>query len=227
MKRGGAWVRHTCMLALVAAVAFQNSSLPEKAVVSYAGIPTITGGNVTIQSHTVTVLLTKDHAEVSTLTLVKNNGAAGNVTVTIPEFQSEAGAPSFAISATWANAPMMLKREGIMGIPEQRNPSWRFSAAGPMKNLGTYALRTDYSVPLGKCGFDHKQFLAAYDLNSPAAIGTLMVTYKYGPGVVFHEPEAGPNLGWQIGLKGAYVRLDNYDGKAGLSYCAFYSGGFK
>lgn len=215
------------MLAIAAAIAFQSSNLPEKAVVAYSGIPTITGQNVAIQSHTVTILLTKDRAEVSTLTLVKNNGGAGSASFSIPEFQTEPPAPGFEVTATWANTPVTLKREGIVGIPEQRNPSWRFSAAGPMKNLGTYALRVTYSAPLGKCGFDHKQWLAAYDLTSAVPIGTLMVTYKYGPGVVFHEPEAGPNLGWQIGLKGAYVRLDNYDGKGGLSYCAFYPGGFK
>ncbi|HVT12799.1 MAG TPA: hypothetical protein VHE55_11075 [Fimbriimonadaceae bacterium] len=215
------------MLALAAALALQNSDLPEKAVVAYSGIPTVTGQNIVVQSHSVTLLLKKDHAEVSSLTLIKNDGPAGTAAVTIPEFQSVPGAPSFAIAATWANAPLTLSREQIMGIPENRNPTWRFSGKGPMKNLGTYALRISYSVPLGKCGFDHKQFLAAYDLNSPAPIGTLMTTYTYGPGVVFHEPEAAPNLGWQVGQKGAFLRLNGYDGKGGLSYCAFYSGGFK
>ena len=108
----------------------------------------------------------------------------------------------------------------LSGIPPM-------DASGPMVSLGSYALRISYRVPLGKCGFDHKQRLAVYGLTSPAPIGTLMVTYKYAPGVVFHDPEAGPDLGWQIGHKGAFLRINGYDGKAGLSYCAFYPGGFR
>ncbi|MFI5387067.1 MAG: hypothetical protein ACHQ50_13215 [Fimbriimonadales bacterium] len=214
------------MLALAAAIAFQNNTLPEKAVVAYSGIPKITGQNIAIQSHTVTITVSKEFADVSSLTLIKNNGAAGNAVILIPGFQTAGTASVPSVSATWTNIAVPLLREPMMSIPEARNPSVRFSGSGPMQNLGTYALRISYRLPIGRSGFDHKQYLGAYDLTSPVPIGTLMVTYNYAKGVVFHEPEAGPNLGWQVGEKGAFVKVVNYDGKAGLSYCAFYSGGF-
>jgi hypothetical protein len=212
------------MLALAAALFLQNSALPEKAAVSYSGIPTVSGGNITVQSHTVTILLSKDHADVSSLTMIKNNGPAGKASIEIGFGSLRQASLPTGVSATWANTSVALvsakRMDQLSGTPPMHG-------SGAMQSLGTYALRMKYSVPLGKCGFDHKQFIAAYDLTSPVPIGTLMVTYSYAPGVVFHEPEAGPGTGWQIGLKGAFLRVDNYDGKAGLSYCAFYSGGFK
>jgi len=214
------------MLALAAALALQTSTLPEKAIVEYSGVPTVTGQNIAIESHSVTITLSKQFADVSSLTLVKNNGPAGNASIRIPGFVEGKGPTDLSPTATWANAPLALKSDLMMGIPENRNPFVRFTGSGPMQNLGTYALRIHYKVPLGRAGLDHKQFVAAYDLTSSAPIGTLMVNFTYAPGVVFHEPEAGPNIGWEIGLKGAFVKLTNYDGKAGLSYCAFYSGGF-
>ncbi len=216
------------MLALAAAIAFQNTKLPENAVVRYSGIPTVTGQNIAIQSHTVTITVAKDYVVASSLTLVKNNGAAGVASVSFPGLQVGGVPASLSnFEASWAGKPQPVAIAYLIdksGKPVLRTNSYTIS--GAMQNLGSYALRISYRVPIGKSGFDHKQFLAAYDLTSPAPIGTLMVTYNYAPGVVFHEPDAGPNIGWQIGLKGAFVKIANYDGKAGLSYCAFYAGGF-
>jgi hypothetical protein len=212
------------MLAFAAALVLQAATLPEKPVVAYSGIPSVSGSNVVIQSHTVNLSIFKDYVDVSSLTLVKNSGPAGAANINVG-FGSLGGAQvPTALTATWAGKPLVLTQEKRMdqlsGIPPM-------DGAGAMQNLGTYALRISYRVPLGKCGFDHKQRLAAYGLLSSTPIGTLMVTYQYAPGVVFHEPEAGPNLGWQVGLKGAFLKLNNYDGKADVSYCAFYPGGFK
>ena len=97
------------------------------------------------------------------------------------------------------------------------------TATAKVQNLGSYALRINYRVPLGKCGFDRKQFLAAYDLTSAQPIGTLMISYKFGPRAVFRLPEPKPDLGWQIGTTGAFLKKTDYDGRAGLSHLAFYS----
>ncbi|HTQ12003.1 MAG TPA: hypothetical protein VMI31_18215 [Fimbriimonadaceae bacterium] len=212
------------MLSLLAAIAFQSTTLPEKAAVEFSGIPGVTGQNIAVESHSVTITLTKQYADVSSLTLIKNNGPAGNAGITVSmgvvgtEMPSDPG-----LTGTWANVPIAFnhpkRADQLSGIPP-------YEGFGKMQNLGTYALRLHYRLPIGHSGLGHKQFLAAYDLTSLVPIGTLMVTYTYGPGVVFHEPEAGPNIGWQIGQRGAFVKLAPYDGKTALSYCAFYNAGF-
>lgn len=213
------------MVALTAALLFRTpGDLPEKAAVGYCGIPDLANRNLVIQSHTATLTIASDHVEVSTLTLVKNNGPAATYTVNLLP-ASRGGSPVPAgITATWANAPVAWNQAHRMDQMSGQPPIY---ASLRVQKLGTYALRIKYSAPIGKCGFDHKQRIVAYDLFSTAPIGTLMVTYSCAQGVVFHEPEAGPDLGWQIGVRGAFLKLDNYNGKAGLSYCAFYPGGFK
>ena len=207
------------MLALAAAVVLQNTPLPSNAIVDYSGIPSITGGNISIQSHTVTITLNKDTEEVSSLTLVKNNGPAGRVSISLPHFKNSDGQISFPVlHASWANKPLVLA--GQVHSADQVGP---WSSSGAMQNLGTYALRVSYTGPIGKCDLGHKEYLAAYDLSSSVPIGTLMVTYAHGREILFHDPEVKPALGWQIGDKGSFIRVNDYDGKAGLSYFASYS----
>ena len=209
------------MLALAAALVLQ-SGLPEKAVVQWSGVPAISGANVHIQFHNVTLTVYKTYVDVSSTTLVKNDGGPGPATIRI--FQNQAGGTGLSpvpTTATWAGKPISFG--GWVG---SRGASVS-AATASMQNQGSYALRVSYRVPIGVSGFDHKQRVVAYDLESPMPIGTLMATYSYAPGVVFHLPELSPDLGWQIGPKGAFVRINNYDGKAGLSSCAFYPGGFR
>jgi hypothetical protein len=206
------------MLPFFAAISIlAPTALPEQTYLGYSGIPSVTGTNLVVQSHTVSLTLHNDHVDVSSLTLVKNNGPAGTCEIDIPSGGlRDAPAPSGFV-ATWANAPVTLTHLDGKGLD---------TAKVPLKYLGSYALRIHYSEPIGKCGFAHDRLIAAYSLQSDVPIGTLMVTYAYAPGVVFHLPEAGPKLGWQVGQKGAFVKLTNYDGKTGLTYCAFYPAGF-
>ena len=52
------------------------------------------------------------------------------------------------------------------------------------------------------------------------------ISYKYSDKSVFQLPEMHPNLGWQIGDKGAFVREVNYWPDNQLTYLSFYPGGF-
>src|SRR5205085_2158978 len=73
-QRGPRLVRLISMLALAAAILLQTTTLPEKPVVAFTGIPSFAGANFTIQSHTVNLVIGKEYVDVSSLTLVKNNG---------------------------------------------------------------------------------------------------------------------------------------------------------
>lgn len=129
------------MLAIAAAFVMQSAALPEKAVVSYSGIPTVTGQDIVVQSHTVTVTVAKDHVDVATLTLIKNNGPAGKATVMVPMGHAGESPSDFGMRATWANAPLSLDPARISFHTEARPLATWYIATGAMQNLGTYALR--------------------------------------------------------------------------------------
>jgi hypothetical protein len=219
------------MLALAAAVLFVQTPLPENASVEYSGIPQVTGGQVTFVSHSATLELYKDYAWVTSTSQFHNEGGLGAVTITIPRGRlgmPNSGAPAMSISATWLNAPLNLTPRPTSNTASGKITTFTNSLTGsaPLKAGGSYALRISYRVPLGRAGFDRKQLLAAYGLSSPVPIGTLNVTYRYAKGVVFRLPEPKPAIGWQVGDRGAFVRIANYDGATDLSYLLFYPGGF-
>ena len=168
----------------------------------------------------MTLQVTKDHVDVSSVTLIKNNGAAGSFEVDIPTGDlGGADAPTDLV-ATWVSEPVALTATAGSGHTG-------YTATVPVQNLGSYALRIKFTEPIGRCGMDHKRRLAVYGLSSPVPIGQLQVSYAYEPGVVFHLPVVGPARSkWQVGLKGAFLKVDHYDVKMGLSYCAFYPAGF-
>jgi hypothetical protein len=216
------------MLALAVALLFVQTPLPENASVEYSGIPQVTGGQVTFVSHSATLELYKDYAWVTSTSQLHNDGGAGAVTITVPRARlgmPNSGAPTVPVSATWL---LNLTPGPTSSTINGRITSFTNSLIGsaPLKSGGSYALRISYRVALGKAGFDRKQLLSAYGLSSPVPIGTLNVTYRYAKGVVFRLPEPKPEIGWQIGDRGAFVRIANYDGATDLSYLLFYPGGF-
>jgi hypothetical protein len=219
------------MLAAIAVFLVVQTPLPENASVEFSGIPQVSGGKLIFVSHSATLELYKDYAWVTSTSQYHNEGGAGSVSITIPRGrlgQPNSGAPSMPITATWVNAPLNLAAGPPASMQNGRITMFSNSlrGSGSLKAGGSYALRVSYRVPLGRAGFDRKQLLAAYDLTSSAAIGTLNVTYRYAKGVVFRLPEPRPEIGWQVGDRGAFVRIPSYDGGSDLSYLLFYPGGF-
>lgn len=218
------------MHALIAAIVLQGQDLPENPNVDYSGIPRISGGDTSLVSHSATIELYKDYAMVTSTTQVRNLGGAGSAALSFTRGRvgdEKSGAPNFPMSVTWNNKPVVLTAKA--GTSQLNGKHSIFTAnlagKGPMVKGGSYALKVSYRVPLGRAGFDRKQYLAAYDLAS-APVGVANITYKFAKGVVFRLPEPKPDLGWQVGARGAFVRLQNYDGSHGLTYLNFYSGGF-
>jgi hypothetical protein len=65
-----------------------------------------------------------------------------------------------------------------------------------------------------------------YLFDGDKTLGQMNIAYRYNEKTVFRLPEMHPNLGWQVGDKGAYVREDNYWPDNQLTYLSFYPGGF-
>jgi hypothetical protein len=219
------------MHALIAAIVLQGQDLPENPNVDYSGIPQVTGASTSLVSHSATIELYKDYAMVSSVTQVRNLGGAGAATLTFTRGRvgdEKSGAPNFPLTVTWNNKAVALSAKA--GTSQLNGKHSMFSAnmwgKGAMVKGGSYSLKVSYRVPLGRAGFDRKQYLAAYDIAS-APVGVANITYKFAKGVVFRLPEPKPDLGWQVGARGAFVRLENYDGGHGLTFLNFYSGGFE
>jgi hypothetical protein len=198
------------------AVAFAQTLLTpirDHPIVGYSGIPQIASPNLTIVSHNVTLAISKDRVDISSVTLFKNNGPAGSYVVTVPIW-SMGGAPTPSpITASWADAPV----------------SWEptsSTVAVQVQNQGSYALRIKYSQNHGSSGADRMKHLVAYDLHSAGQVGTLMVTFTFAPDSVFHLPDVGPGAGWEVGPKGAFLKREGYAGRSGVAYCSFYPAGF-
>jgi hypothetical protein len=192
----------------------QGAALPVAGEVQYSGIPRI-GGNIVVESHNVTLDVGTTHVDVSSLTLVRNQGGAGQAAVFIPRHRAaeEPTDPTFEVTATWANAPMKLGADGQ-----------HLRGSGTMVAGGSYALRINYRVPIGAAGRDRLQRLAAYDLTSNREIGTLMVAYRTQKADVFNLPSLRPSrFRWQVDTSGSFLRRDSYRGDAGVSTIQFYT----
>lgn len=222
----------------IALLMLGGQKLPENPSFDFSGLPQLrTPEKVDVLSHSVTLDIeaTKEgYVDVSSTTVFKNNTSSPiRATLLIPRRRygdAKSSFPNFDITATWDKSPLKLIAASDHGFSETVGNVVKYStdlssqvklAAG-----STYGLRINYQVPIGKGGYEQKQRLVGYLFDGDKTIGTVNITYRYGGKTVFSLPEAHPNLGWQIGNKGAFVREENYWPDNQLTFIAFYPGGF-
>ncbi len=219
-------------------LAMQTSKLPENPSFDYSGIPVIrTAEKVEILSHSVTLEIDgtrEGFVDVTSTTVFKNTTKSTvKATVIVPRRRfgdAMSSFPGFEITATLDKKAMPLTPASDHGFMETMDKVVKYStdlsAKIKLAPQATYGLKLTYAVPLGKCGYEQKQRMVGYLMEGDKAIGNLNITYRYGGKTVFSLPEAHPNLGWQIGDKGAFVRQENFWPDNQLTYVAFYPGGF-
>ena len=211
---------------------------PESASFDYSGLPQLrTIEKVEVQYHTVTLDVgdVRDgYVDVVTTTVFKNRtNHAIRATLIVPRRRigdANSGQPGFSINATWDKKPLPLIEAADRGYSEVVGKSVKYSSDLSAKVIlqagGTYGLRTSYEVAIGKVGYEQKQHIAGYLFDGDKTIGQMNVSFKYNEKTVFRLPEVRPNLGWQIGDKGAFIREENYWPDNQLMYLTFYSGDF-
>jgi len=222
----------------IALLAFQGARLPENPSFDYSGLPQLrTAEKVDFQTHSVTLEIggvREGYVDVSTTTVLKNTtDATIRATLIIPRRRlgdPNSGQPTFDISATWDKKPLKLTPASDHGYSETVGKVVKYSSDLSTKVIlsagSTYALKINYQVLLGKGGYEQKQRLAGYLFDGDKTIAQLNIVYRYTNKTVFRLPEMHPNLGWQIGEKGAFVREENYWPDNQLTYLSFYPGGF-
>jgi len=222
------------MLALLAALTAQVSGLPEHPGFDFSGLP---DAPATLHAQTcgVTIYVTEDYADVTSTTVYKNPGAAGNVNITIPRRRygdERSSNTNFSIETTWdKKAATYLMRPTAPGERQSGDVFlYRHDIHALVQTAkgGTHVLRIHYRVPVGKCGFDRKQNIVGYLLSGSQPIDGLNVAYQYGGHTVFRLPEVHPDdFEWQVGNKGAFIRKPNWTPGGQLTFLTFYPGGFK
>jgi hypothetical protein len=223
----------TVLAAALAAQAPVAPALPPNAMLAYTGLPTLQSsqGPLDVRSHSVTLTVRNGVVEGVSTTEIRNPASAvANVTVRIPErgVSASSARPTVTVEATWAGRPLEL---GIGDIPVtkgSRSSRWSSdrSATAYMPPRSTAALRITFRVPLGTAGLDRKLRLLAYELGGDQPIGQLNLTVRYDEREVFRLPEIRPVAGWQIGPRGAFLRLQNFRPKGETVVATFYPGGF-
>lgn len=219
-------------------LAFSTQRVPNNASFDYSGLPQLrTAEKVDVQAHSVTVnvgLIKEGYVDVSALTLYKNM-TAGRIraTLIVPRRRlgdANSGQPGFDISATWNKAPLALVPASDHGYSEPAGNLVKYSSDLSAKVTldagATYSLRINYEVPIGKAGYEQKERVAGYLFDGDKTIDQLNITYKYNEKTVFDLPDMRPNMGWQVGYGGAFIRETNYWPDNQLTYMQFYPGGF-
>jgi len=219
-------------------VALYQQKLPENPSFDYSGMPQLrTAERVDILSHNVTLDIDatrEGFVDVSSTTVFKNTTKGTVKAVLIVPRRRFGDAmssfPGFDISASWDKTKLSLAPASDHGFSETIGKTVKYStdlsANVKLAPGATYGLRINYVVPLGKGGYEQKQCLVGYLFDGDKTIGQMNIAYRYGGKTVFSLPEAHPNLGWQIGEKGAFVRQSNYWPDNQLTFVTFYPGGF-
>lgn len=222
----------------IALAALAAQKLPDNPSFDYSGLPQLrTAEKIDFQTHSVTVDIggVKDgYVDVSTTTVLKNTTANKVVaTLIVPRRRlgdANSGQPAFDITATWDKKPLKLVPASDHGYSETVGKTVKYasdlSAKVTLAAGSTYALRIAYQTLLGKGGYEQKQRMTGYLFDGDKTISQLNIVYRYTDKSVFRLPEMHPNLGWQIGDKGAFVREENYWPDNQLTYLSFYPGGF-
>jgi len=225
------------MIASLALLALtQVPALPPNSIVDYTGMPEIraAAGSLQLRTHSATIEIQGETAVVTSTTEVKNlTSGPLPIAVVLPRRRvADRGTsqPSFPIEllANRRAIPLQESRRGIVDRPNSRQTDAVSDQEGrlTMGRNSTLGLRVTARIPLGRAGIDRKQRLAAYQLGGALPVGQLNIAYRYAGDTVFRLPEARPDLGWQIGPRGAFTRLSNVTPAGQVTSVAFYPGGF-
>lgn len=200
-----------------------------------SGIPTSQSAgakSIEVQIHSVKFALSGDGADVTSMTLFRNQSdKAVTIRIDLPR----------AAVADGAAVPAMGM--GFAGTWDKRAVQWMKSLGSDTTDSGssfqaefgphaTHALRLKYRIGAGTTGYEDKKRMFAYSIdgaNSWAGpIGKFDVAFTYTQHEVFGLPELEPKGSWQVGQTGAFARFEQFqsaDPKSEIRM-TYYPGGF-
>ena len=231
------------MIAAIAlALAQTPKNIPADAELIYPLMPRLTsvanedGAKVRTHMtiHSMTVKLGKEKSSYESLSLFKNSAdVEGEVdlVVAFEAYRSGFGA-DIPVTVVWSDEevePVDLKTR--YAVPEKGQIGlYALTYRVTVKKLSTHSLRIKFKLPVGKSGIDREERLIAYrvfDIKQSQALEQFRMAVKFSEELVFATIASKPDWGWEVGTKGAYLKLDGKksDRDAIVTY-RYYPGGF-
>lgn len=210
-------------------------ALPVDTSLDYTGLPQLAAPTpYQIRGHSATLKVEGDTVVVESTTEYRNRGDAATATILVPRRRlgdDNSGQPTFSVEGTWDKKPIKLSPIATRGTSEKLSTGATAYASDlsvtlPFDKQATHALRLRATLSLGKAGKGPQRRVAGYLLEGGVPIDILNIAFQYGKPTVFDLPEAAPDLGWQIGEKGAFARKADFTPNGEIASIAFWKGGF-
>ena len=209
-------------------------ALGARAPVRYSstGIPVLVSdqGNLEIRNHAVTMTIRGGFVEGESVTEVRNPAlkpAHIEVRVPLQTGHRRTEVPEMTLRATWSGQLLSLTP---VGSGDRDDDTWTVGT-GYMPPRSTSALRTKFRQPVlqmtpGRINWRSflYRFMPARDAST---IGQINVAIKYDEREVFGKPEVPASWKWQVGPKGAFLRLKDYTPGGDYLVFGFYSPRFE
>ncbi len=219
------------LLSLLPALA----GFPENASFDFSGMPYLSGANfVAVRTHSASLELEKGIVSAASTTVFKN-GSNRKLTLTLvlPRGRvgdATSGMPAFMPAATWDRAPLKLAPQSSRGTSKPLEGKSFVYRSDLVARVGlnpgaTHSLRVAYRLPEGRCGFEKKQRILGYAVEN-SRVGQFNLAFRSAGKSVFNLPKAHPDWEWQLGAKGAYIRIEPFEAQAQVAYFTYYPGGF-
>jgi hypothetical protein len=181
---------------------------------SYAELPVLATtqlGSTALQykilSENVAInLVSGDRVRIASTTVYRNIGAAGTARIFVTSGLLGTKGPLGKVLATWDNVPITFAyptaTAGTVG-----NTAY---ATVPLGKDATHALRMNVFGTLAQSGYAKDEFSFRYKLTGNVPIALFSLAYRYPSGSIFGLPKVEPDLGWEIGSKGASIRKTDF-----------------
>jgi hypothetical protein len=171
---------------------------------SYASLPVLVSPNpyrILTENVTIDIKL-DDQIKIVSTTVFRNMGGGSTGRLV---FSDGSMAKPAVVSASWDNKPISI--QPMVG----KNGKTMTCATVPLGAQATHALRLTVSGMLAKSGYAKDQYIFHYRLAGSQPIGLFSLSYRYRPGSIFGLPKVEPDLGWEVGPKGASIRKTDFN----------------
>jgi hypothetical protein len=190
------------MIAIIPTIPTQ---LGEKA--AYSGSPELISQNgYRILTENVSVnLMSDDRVRIASTTVYRNQGSATTATVKILDSVLQFASGPTVLAATWDNVPITLKPT------TDASGKWYGIATVSLDAQATHSLSVNLFSKLTNSGYAKDEEGFRYRLTGSVPVDLFSMAYRYPSGIVFGLPTVQPDLGWEVGNRGASIRKTNFN----------------
>ena len=223
--------------AFLIALSLPPMHVPADAELVYPVMPKVTPfGNadgekaiLRMSIHSARASLNEDTAAYASLSLFKNTtdvAGEAQLQVSFESYRHGFGA-EIPVKALWSDEIVLPVRIEVLGAEPSR---YVLTYKVPVDKAATHSLRLEFVLPLGVSGVDREERLIGYklaDIGQAVAVEQFRMSVQYDPDTVFVPIAAKPDLGWEVGANGAFLKMaGRVSDKAELLSYRYYPAGF-